>query len=263
MKHSHKLPFYLIALAMAVSTRAVSATLVTINWGSGAQGITGDSDVSLLGSSVKAFNLGPSSGSSMVTSTTVSGVNFGAFGISANGDSSSVTVDGFVFAESPSNLISYAALGSVSGPYSLLSSSYQTLLSAAGSAMEVETVSVTMPSLTVGNVYLFQWWTNNSSGVTGTGTTTATGFTNSITLNANTTSPAFGLGQYAIGTFTATASDMRIDFTGSILVNAFQLRDVTAVPEPSSYAVFAGIGGLAIALVRRRKSLKSPAALNR
>jgi hypothetical protein len=257
MKYSHKLSFYLIALALAVSTRAVSATLVTIDWGSGAHGITGDSDVSMSGSLVKAFNLGALS----VTAATVSGVTFGAFAIPTDGITQSVTMDGYTFAEFPSTLRSYSILGSATAPFVNLSGGYQTLLSSAGSSVDPNTVTLTIPSLTIGNAYLFQWWTNySSSNDAGVRNTTGTG---SITLNSNPGAVVGGLGQYAIGTFTASASTMAIEFDGPPLINAFQLRDVTAVPEPSSYAVFAGIGGLAIALLRRRKSLKSPAVPNR
>jgi hypothetical protein len=51
------------------------------------------------------------------------------------------------------------------------------------------------------------------------------------------------LGNLPSGTFTADATTQEIDFDGNggsdPLINAFQLRDVTVAPEPSTWALAA------------------------
>src|SRR6185369_6478748 len=118
------------------------------------------------------------------------------------------------------------------------------------------TITLSLTGLTAGHSYLFQWWSNDSS-FSGHYSTTATA-TNDVTLLSN-ISDAFGeTGQSAIGTFTASGAVQAIDFTGSSgyapRINAFQLRDVTAVPEPSAGAGLAGLGALGFVLVRRRRA---------
>ena len=67
-----------------------------------------------------------------------------------------------------------------------------------------------------------------------------------MTLRGNVESVSGGLGQFAIGTFTADATSEAITFgapdgsNGYALLNAFQLRQIT-VPEPSS-ALLCGLG---------------------
>ena len=68
--------FLLLAIATGLAT-SITAHAAVITWGA-AQNITGDSDVSLADSLVRAFNL---DGSGTVASTTVNGVTFEPFGI--------------------------------------------------------------------------------------------------------------------------------------------------------------------------------------
>ncbi len=82
--------------------------------------ISGDSDVVNTGAVVGAFNLG----SLAVPSTTVNGVTFGSFGIPSTGSFTSTTVGNFNLTF---DFSSAAATGSGSGPFSTLSSAYQTL----------------------------------------------------------------------------------------------------------------------------------------
>jgi hypothetical protein len=76
---------------------------------------------------------------------------------------------------------------------------------------------------------------------------------NSVVLSSNTTDTDGGVGQFAIGTFTADATSEAITFSGvsgvSPVLNGLQLRDLgpAPVPEPTTVALFAvGLGGLAL-----------------
>jgi hypothetical protein len=222
----------------------------TIDWGSGPQNITGDSDVSTQGTLVNAFNLGASG----VTFTTVNGVTFAAFTFAGFGSFTTTTASGnYSFTEDSGVLNSYNNLGTVAGAYSLLSPSYRTLLGGAGSSTFLDTLKLTISGLTAGQTYQFQWWNNNSSLVTSDGdgyqlNTVATA-DNSVTLDANVGNLSGALGQFAIGTFTATSSTAFINFNGNVadpsdpMLNAFQLRDITGVPEPATWTLL-GLGAL-------------------
>lgn len=65
-----------------------------------------------------------------------------------------------------------------------------------------------------------------------------------------------GVGEYVIGTFTATGTTEVIDITaGSVpQINAFEVRDITAAaPEPTSVALI-GLGALVLLFVNRRRT---------
>ena len=65
--------------------------------------------------------------------------------------------------------------------------------------------TLTMSGLTAGHQYQFEWWNNTSTGTLLTDTTAVAG--NSVTLLSNTTFSVGGLGQFAVGTFTADGAD--------------------------------------------------------
>jgi hypothetical protein len=224
----------------------------TIDWGSGAHSITGDSDVSTAGTLVNAFNLGADG----VTFTTVNGVTFTAFTFPGFGSFSTTVASGnYSFTEDSGVLNSYNNLGTVAGDYSLLSPSYRTLLSGGGSATFLDTLQLTISGLTAGQTYQFQWWNNNSSLTTSSGdgyqlNTVATAGS-PVSLDANVGNVSGGLGQFAIGTFTADGPTALINFNGNVadpsdpMLNAFQLRDITGVPEPATWTLL-GLGVLAL-----------------
>lgn len=160
-----------------------------ITWGAPTN-ISGDTDVSTNGTLVGAFNIGGPG----VGSTTVNGVTF--TGLALTG--SSVTSGAFTFTI-PTGFASSNSVGSALPPFSTLSAPYQGLLSSAAGDFSTP-FTLTMSGLTVGQQYEFEWWFNFSSGLSSP-TTAAAG--NSVTLNSNTTGLAGGLGQFAIGTFTA------------------------------------------------------------
>jgi hypothetical protein len=244
----------LTAAVAAWQSAPVKAAIPPIVWGS-PQTVSGDSDVSTTGSLVYAFTFG---GTSAPSSATVNGVTFSLFTV-PGGIVTSATVGSVTISESPGNLFAYNTFGSASAPFSTLSSSYQTLLGSGAYADTPANITVTLGGLTNGQQYEVQWWTNNSANLTpqfggGFTNTTATAV-NAVTLDANMTNSVGGVGQYAIGTFTALGATQPFilsEPSGGLnpLINALQVR---AVPEPSLtlLGLAAAVGG---SLVWRRRS---------
>jgi hypothetical protein len=228
---------YFLAASAGVSHAA------SITWGP-ATNISGDSDVTTAGSLVVAFNMGSTSPSN-VSPATVNGVTFASFVTSTT-----PTMVGNVTLTRPSGTFqSNTSFGSTLTPFSSLSSSYQALLQSGDGSFGDMTLAI--GGLTVGQTYLFQWWSNDSGllGPTHANYTTnakASGTSSIRGLNDNTsgaTGTPGGLGQFAIGTFVADSATETIVFSGTAdfpLINAFQVR---AVPLPP--AVWAGLGMLA------------------
>lgn len=231
--------------------RAVWGALPPITWGS-AQTVTGDSDVDTSGTLLYAYTFG----SSGVSGTTVNGVAFSPFAVAPSAPQT-VTVGNVTLTESPGRLFGSNLLGSVSGSFGALSSSYRSLLGSGVYADSPFTITVLLSGLTNGQQYRLQWWTNDATNSFLFSNTTATAV-NSVTLDANTSNAAGGVGQYAIGTFTASGTSQQFllaETSGGInpLINALQVR---AVPEPSTYAL--ALGGLACGgwRVRRRRKTR-------
>ena len=242
----------LVAACLAVSATSHAAP---ITWGS-AQTVSGDSDVSTNGTLVYAYTFG---GTSAPPSATVNGVTFSPFRI-PGGVITSTTVGSVSLAESPGNLFASNSLGSSSAPYSALSTDYKAILGSGAYADIPASITVTLGGLTSGQNYLVQWWTNNASNaaVLGAGFTNTTALaTNSVTLDANTTNIAGGVGQFALGTFTAsgTTQTFLLSETSSgfnPLINALQVR---AVPEPALTLLgFAAAAGGLLTWRRRSRS---------
>jgi hypothetical protein len=227
------------AVLLGSGARAGAAPII---WGPPIT-IKGDADVDTTGTLVGALNLGLPT-----TNTTVNGVPFTGLSLTFVQSSGpfSFSVSGFgFFGESTS--------GSTNSPFSALSPSYRTLLGAGSGTMGFPTAPpflLTITGLKVGDRYEFEWWTNLSFGTQPQVMTTAV---NSVVLSSNTTGTDGGVGQFAIGTFTADATSEAITFSGvagvSPVLNGLQLRDLgpAPVPEPTTVALFAvGLGGLAL-----------------
>ncbi|MFM8494188.1 MAG: PEP-CTERM sorting domain-containing protein, partial [Planctomycetia bacterium] len=179
---------------------------------------------------------------------TVNGVVFAPFALpSETSPGVPVTVGSVSISESPAFLYGFYTFGSGTAPFANLSSSYKNLLNLGATAGEPATITLKLGGLTPGQAYDFQWWSNNSTQYDNWSQTTATAG-NSVALIANTSGSAGGLGpgveggigQYAIGRFTAAGTTLSITFNGDVgtsyspLINALQVR---AVPEPSTFAM--------------------------
>lgn len=237
----------LLALGAAAMLAAATSThAATIVWGLPTN-IAGDTDVSLTGSLVRAFNVGSSA--VPPSATTVNGVLFEPI-------TQGSTVGNFT--------LNPTAAG-FSGADGSLSAAYRTLLEDAAFSQTGPNITLTINGLSVGGGYLFEWWSNtNGAGPTLNGTLTSAG---GAPLDANTTDTAgTGRGQYQIGTFVADNATQIITFAnvgtsafGGIL-NGFQLRQAAdgaaSVPEAGTALIILAIPGvLALhALHRRRRA---------
>ena len=217
-----------------------------ITWGSPTN-ISGDSDVATAGTLVAGFNMnGPA--------VTVNTVSFSSWTFTTN--TTSTSNGNFTFTET-SHILAASGLGAGNTPFAGLSANYQSLLNTALTTDENNTLTLTISGLIVGHQYQFQWWLNASQyNGTGFGFRTTATAPNSVSLDDNTTNAIGGTGQYVIGTFTCGDPTEIITFTGTDAtqaptVNAFQLRDLTVVPEPSTLALL-GIGSVIVALRRRK-----------
>jgi hypothetical protein len=235
------LAFSLLPLA----TARAGAEGSVIQWQSPVT-ISGDTDVSTLGTLVAAFDMfGPT--------VVVNGVTFTAFNVT--GGSTSASSGNFTFNESPGILTPSSSLGSNSTPFSNLSANYRSLLSSAISTSDNNTLTLTITGLTLGLTYQFQWWVNASTFNPNIGYDTTASAPNPVTLDSNTTDTTGGVGQSVIGTFFAGSTSEIITFAGTNIsqaptVNAFQLR---VVPEPRSLGLFA-LGSLFLAALARQRS---------
>jgi len=127
-----------------------------------------------------------------------------------------------------------------------LSSAYQGILAGADYADNTP-LTMTLNNLTVGRNYAVQVWVNDSrSGGTATRTETISsrGGNGFSTLAYNVQQTGGGLGQYAIGFFTATATNQTFTMLGSAStqINALQVRDVTGL-QFTAMPVFSPAGG--------------------
>jgi PEP-CTERM motif len=241
--------FLILTSSFFLSFVSSSPALVangTITWGAPTN-ISGDSNVSTDGSLVAAFNMNGAT-------ATVNGVTFNSFMFTSN--TTSATSGNFTFSET-SHILVAAGLGSGSAPFSSLSSSYQSLLNTALTTDENNTLTLAMSGLTTGQQYEFQFFLNGSNTAGADNLRTIASATNSVTLDDNTTNAVGGTGQSVIGTFTAAGPQELITFNGvdstqAPTVNAFQLRNLSVVPEPTTLALL-GIGAIGAAVRRRRK----------
>jgi hypothetical protein len=112
---------------------------------------------------------------------------------------------------------------------------------------------VTLGGLTNGQQHSVQWWASDATLDFGS-VTTATGVID-VSLDLNTTHAAGGVGQYAVGTFTASGTSQTFDLNGSggwvgwPLIMSLQVR--TSGPSPTPIPeVDSGLAGGAAAFAR-------------
>ena len=103
--------------------------------------------------------------------------------------------------------------------------------------------TIVLSGLTFGDVYQVEVWNSTK---------------HSTTYDAGTITPAILTGgDFALGTFTATASTHSFTFANSVggdtygVIDAIAVRDITQVPEPSTWALMLGGMGFLVLLARR------------
>lgn len=237
---------FLGSAAAILFSMPVSAAPIT--WGTvSGIGVSGDSDINTAGTFITAYNIGGAT-------TTVNGVVF----VGTGGSTSAAGISNIGF---PGSAFTSGATP-IGSPFDLLSGNYQSLVGTGG-YVAYPSGTFTLSGLTTGNTYSFQIWANDSRGTNdpdfqadiASRTSIFSGVTD-VALLQNTGGPgsdnyAGGLGQMVTGTFVADASTQSIGTTPYALLNAYQVRDITAIPEPTS-AVLVGVGALGFAVCRRR-----------
>jgi hypothetical protein len=220
----------------------------TITWGSPTT-ISGASDVSTAGVAVGTWGPGDDwGGSNRSDNYPVNGVTFAAYGSGpfASWISTSGTDDRYEYYGNPNT----------SDPnynYDL-----QTAIYSYG-----EPMSLTWGGMTPGDTYQLEFWVNDGlNSVTAERSETLTGGVNtSAALDFGTGPNGTGPGQFIIGTFVAdTTGDETLtitpnggpDISASAQINLFELRDITAVPEPASFGALAG--GLCVMAIGFRRN---------
>jgi len=209
--------------AGSITSSVASVVWNTLVWNTPTT-ISNTNDVSTNGTLLYAYN--NSGGSLSVNGVTFAGVN----GYTSWGT-------GVTFGAGWSATTTSAYVGGSSPPWSILPPSYQTILQGGvygGSASG----TVTLNNLVVGHQYAVQVWVNDSrSGSTTNRTEILTdAYGNIVTIAYNNTYAGGGVGQFAIGTFTATSTNQSFAMQGnaSTQLNAIQVRDVTIFPPSIS-----------------------------
>lgn len=224
--------------AGSVTSSVARLSFNTIVWNT-ASSISSAADVSTNGTLLYAYN--NSAASASVNGVTFTGVN-----------SSSTWGSGVTFSGLDSTTTSAFAGAAV--PWNNLPASYKTMLQG-GAYNSGAIATVTLNNLSNGHQYAVQVWVNDSrSGSTTNRTETLLGASNStVTLAFNSTFAGGGVGKFALGTFTATATNQSftIDGSASSQINALQVRDLTPTSPPQFTAVqiagtntiFSGVSG--------------------
>ena len=242
MRLATKAGFALLAAVTLLLWQVGRADAAAILWGS-PNTISGDTNVDTTGTLVGAFNMGRAG----VPTTTVNGVTFTGIALSGT----TVTSGNFTFTQTGG--WNSGNVTSANAPFAALSASYRNLLSW-GAGDFTSPAPITMSGLTVGAKYEFEWWSNDSNGFQSLTTATAV---NGVSLTTNTTGLNGGVGQFAIGTFTADASSETITFSSSLqdIISGFDLRETAAVPEPGTLLLLSsGLATMFILWGRRMKN---------
>ncbi len=200
----------------AYQVRRITSPLAAVAWERW-QETTGDSDVSTVGTAVKAYVFG-----NVSPAAPINGVTFTRFATQATD-----TLAGMTNTSS--------AFGSASAPYANLSADYKTLIGHA-SYSATKHGSLMLNGLTPGQWYVAQVWVNDSRASSGGRWTRING---STFLSSNPGGPSDnlayegGLGHHMLGTFRASAASQRLDFgaSASAQINGLQLR---AIPAPDA-----------------------------
>lgn len=193
-----------------------SASAADITWGTPTD-ITGDSDVDTRGvlASAHCFYNGDQTINGVpFTSTTVS-AGTGPFLVGSHSVEQAAPIVGIISTT--------GSFTSTMAPFANLSPALRSVLSGAVLRNVSAPMLLTLNGLTPGRRYRVQFWVNQSAvNIPPSTTVNLTSGTTSVGLKANTAGSVGGLGQFAIGTFTADGMTQAI--TSSSLITAFQLR---------------------------------------
>lgn len=236
-----------------------------ITWGP-AMNITGDSDISTIGDLEYAYRFEATSGAT--GDLTINGVTFTSISGSTSVAAPNTHTD-FVFA--PMNVSPVLStnhqfgngrsVGVSTSP--TMTSSYVSFLggyifaggaNSSGVTGRRNGYTMTLNGLEVGKEYSIQAWYNDSRSGTGNRRGAIQDGGPAIDYNVSAASVNGGLGQYAIGTFTASGTTESFTFIAfadenvGAQLNGFQLR---LIPEPAS-TMLAGFGAIVLGLRRRR-----------
>jgi hypothetical protein len=240
-------------LAVAGVGAAASASFgSTVTWGTAAN-ISGNTDVSTVGSLVLANEIGGAA------AQTVNGVTFSPF----TGTNAATITQGNVTLSAPTSGDT-VNIDSGFGP-STFSSSYNAMLNGAAAlgngsseANGLDPMDLTIAGLTPGSPYLIEIWVNDSRGYPVNRQETLSGSNSDSAVIDYLTPP----GQFITGTFVAdstgsqTISMTPVDINNSpsnadAQINAFQVR---AVPEPATLGLV-GVGAMGLLLIGRKRKM--------
>jgi autotransporter-associated beta strand protein len=164
----------------------------------------------------------------------------GTFQYAYNWSGTNVTVNGVTFtgttSSTPGNVTvgtltsHYQKYTSSSSPFSSLSVAYQSMLVGSSYDSSPATGTITLNNLTTGRSYAVQVWVNDPRGGSVDGRTATLTGNNQVTLAYNVPATTGGVGQYSIGTFTATAGTQSFTLasTSSPQINAILVSDITS-----------------------------------
>ena len=222
---------FFISVIVVTSLACLASSHAAVITCGAAQNISGDSDVATNGTFNRAYIFGN-------VPWTVNGVAFTAFTGNVSGDTMSFPNQDGAFGD-----------GALESPYRALSTEYENLLYY-GAWASSATESFTLNNLTIGYTYQVQIFANDSR-TAGFGRSMAlTG--SSTLLDYNTTDAVGGVGQFAIGTFTADSTIQELLFSSSTETPQLNGLSLRVIPEPSTWAMLS-LGLMSILALRRRR----------
>lgn len=198
--------------------------------------------------SATTINWGVAQNSTAATDVLNTGTTVDAINATSTGNVGSVTVNGVTFTNSsilPNNTGSSFLVGNTTGD-----ANYDALLDTLDFGGGTATsINVGAGSLVAGNDYSIQvWFTDLRSCCSNRTMTYGDGMGNTVNVHAS----LGGLGQYAIGTFTAGGTSQTLSLTtnnfGNAHISAYQVRETPPViPEPATAMLgLIAVGGLAM-----------------
>ena len=235
----------LTAAMASLASVAAHAQTPNVTWGTPST-ISGTSDVSIVGALVGTWAPGDDwGGTSRSDYYPVNGVTFAAYG------SGLLTGSGFTTSGFDSRYGSYANPNTTDPNYNYILQTSGYYSSSGG--------------MTPGDTYQLEIWVNDGrNNVTAERSETITGGANTSAALLYGTGPnGTGPGQFILGTFVADGTgDESLTLTGfggadigpSTQLSIMQLRDITPVPEPSTFALLGGGLCMMLAGFRRKKA---------